>query len=408
MSCLCSFVAGLSTFLPWRVSPRAKILLFRLQKPNLDWLLEQLKLRGNLLALVRESTHCSTPMQIILICVSAFLLLATLLPLIQREAWWIRIFDFPRLQVMVVALATLLIYVLCCDSGSMWDDLVVASQSGIVLFQLSRMVPYTVIGKPQVKPSQEEPKARVSMLVANVRKKNQNTQPLQQLVYEKRPDLVLLLEPDHHWEEQLRALEEQYPHQVKEPLENTYGMLLYSRFPLYRHKIHHLTHEGVPAFECELDAGLELPLKLWCLHPLPPRPGQDTDNRDAELVMVGKRVKDLQQPVMVAGDLNDVAWSHTTRLFQRISHLLDPRRGRGFYNTYHAHIPLFRWPLDHIFHSDHFHLYNMERLQSIGSDHFPVFIHLAYEPDHKEEQEKPQKDPGDEQEAQRKIEQTQE
>jgi hypothetical protein len=76
------------------------------------------------------------------------------------------------------------------------------------------------------------------------------------------------------------------------------------------------------------------------------------------------------------GDLNDVAWSRTTRLFQRISGLLDPRVGRMYVNTFHADYPLLRWSLDHIFHSTDFALVEMKRLPHVGSDHFPVYVAL--------------------------------
>lgn len=118
---------------------------------------------------------------------------------------------------------------------------------------------------------------------------------------------------------------------------------------------------------------------------------------------MGKRVHDATMPVIVCGDLNDVAWSRTTRLFQKTSGLLDPRKGRGFYSTFHARIPGLRFPLDHIFHTEDFRLITMRRLPYIGSDHFPVYASLSYEPSAKGEQEAPIADKSEKQEANRTI-----
>ncbi len=109
-------------------------------------------------------------------------------------------------------------------------------------------------------------------------------------------------------------------------------------------------------------------------------------------------------PVIVAGDFNDVGWSHTTSLFQKVGGLLDPRIGRGLYNTFDADNPLLRYPLDHIFVSDHFRLVELRRLPYFGSDHFAVLTVLEHDPAAAAQQDEPTSDAGDVEEAEEAIE----
>jgi len=216
---------------------------------------------------------------------------------------------------------------------------------------------------------------------------------------------VLLLETDHYWENQMKSLVKDYPHRVLEPKDNTYGMLLYSRLPLSDMTVKYLVEQDIPSIHAWVHLPSGVKVRLYGLHPRPPVPSENprSTEKDAELVMVGKEAATLNAPVIVAGDLNDVAWSYTTALFQRLSRLLDPRKGRGFFNTFSANNPLVRIPLDHVFVSSHFKLISIQRLGHIGSDHFPIYLRLQYENGNQYEQPTPQPTEEDHSIAQEKL-----
>jgi endonuclease/exonuclease/phosphatase (EEP) superfamily protein YafD len=245
--------------------------------------------------------------------------------------------------------------------------------------------PYTNLSKHQIKRSTvEDDDRKLTLMIFNVYQDNRDVASCVKCIHEHDPDLVLLVETDDWWKRQLdNSLIKKYEHQLARPLENTYGMLLYSRFQLIDPQIKFLVEGDVPSIHTKVKLPSGEAIRLYGLHPQPPVPGENprSTERDAEILMVAEEAKNCLEPVIVAGDLNDVAWSYTTELFIKVSRLLDPRRGRGFYNTFHAKHWFFRWPLDHIFCSHHFQLINLKRLGYIGSDHFPILVELALAPE---------------------------
>lgn len=329
-------------------------------------------------------------MQNVLIGFTWVFVIATLLPFVKRESWWIRVFDFPRSQITVGGLACLAGFAFVFNPADLLHGLSLAAISTCTVYQGWELSAYTRLRRQQsLAAEMDEPDRRVRLLIANVLMTNHNTGEFLRLIERADADIIALAEPDHHWERELRTIEDKYPFTIKCPLENTYGMLLYSRLELSDQQIRFRVQQDIPSFTATVRLRNGDEFELHCIHPRPPHVGMDTENRDAELVLVAKEVKDVPRAVIVTGDLNDVAWSHTTRLFLRISGLLDPRIGRMFCNTFHAHYAMFRWPLDHLFHSRAFRLVRLQRGPKTDSDHFPVVVELSYEPEVKKEQERP-------------------
>ena len=342
----------------------------------------------------------------LLACVVIWLSFWSLIP---RDEWWFRGADFPRLQILALGLIA---FILMLIWDAPWDwvrEVILLGLIAAVAYQLKMVLPYTFVWKKQVKTvakTELQPERQISLIVSNVLTPNTQYHLLLQQIRQHQPDLILTLESDAHWEQALSVLEDDYPYRVAVPLDNLYGMHLYSRLALKDIEVKFILSDEIPSIHATVILRSGQPVQLYCLHPKPPSPTEAKDStlRDAELLIVGDQIKDLDESCIVMGDLNDVAWSRTTRLFQRISGLLDPRVGRHFVNTFHADYPLLRWSLDHVFHSTDFALVQMQRLAHIGSDHFPVYVVLQTGRVFEQVQEELEQTEADEQEAQEAIE----
>jgi endonuclease/exonuclease/phosphatase (EEP) superfamily protein YafD len=316
--------------------------------------------------------------------VSLLVLLVTVLPLTLHTHWSVRVFDFPRVQIIAITLLLLMIYAVEGVVGIPAVLTTTWAMMGVLLcvlcYQAAWVFRYTPFSFTEVKKTKKYlSQCSLRILSVNVLQTNTNYHALLHHVEHYRPDVVVTLETNETWEKALAGMDVLYPYTVKVPQENLYGMHLFSRHPLQNVEVRYRIKKDIPSIAADVMLtinGRLRPVKMHFLHPMPPSPTESPTSlsRDQELILLAKEIAGYDEACIVAGDLNDVAWSKTTRLFRKLSGLLDPRIGRGFFNTFHAGIPLLRWPLDHVFHSHHFTLNSIRRLPSIDSDHFPIFI----------------------------------
>lgn len=326
-------------------------------------------------------------MDMLLATTSLLLLAMTLASLLRAETWWIRGLDFPRQQFFWLAMVLLvlsgILAVLQADASLSGPTRVAIVACLLCLgYNGWLLLPYSALSRVTAQSAAApQPGNSVSVLVANVLQTNRDAAPLLDYIRLNSPDIVVTLETDQWWQEQLRPLQASYPSTLFAPKDNLYGMHVFSRLPLTDGQIEYLVQSDVPSMHALLSLPGGRKVRLHALHPAPPAPTENETStpRDAELVAVARSVAEGQLPAIVVGDLNDAPWSDTIRLFLKVGGLLDPRVGRGLFNTFHAGHWFLRWPLDHVFHSPHFSVVDIRRSPAFGSDHFALQVTLVLE-----------------------------
>lgn len=309
------------------------------------------------------------------------LMIASFLPLIRTGAWIVRLCDFPRIQLLVLLLFPLLATAGHSVVGRRYKREHLILMIAIVataIWQLSHAAPFTPVWRKELAGTTEDKCLR--LMVANIEFNNSEFESVMQVLQQHDPDVLLLVEIDDTWKAALAPLRTEYPHRVEVIRDEGLGLALWSKLPIPSQDVKYLVSERRPSIFATLSLPDGTDVRFAGIHPTPPGLDDETEGgrrdsrvRDAELVLVAKEVKaDPDSAWIVAGDFNDVAWSHTTRLFKRLSGLRDPRVGRTLLNTYHADYPLLRYPIDQVFLTEGSTVKSLNRVRLPGSDHFAV------------------------------------
>ncbi|MDT0645876.1 endonuclease/exonuclease/phosphatase family protein [Zunongwangia sp. F260] len=314
---------------------------------------------------------------------SVLLIIISLLSLVHDlSLWYSKVLDFPRLQYLIVGVALLILILLLNKKWNVFSVLVGIGLVAAITLHSIKIFPY-FFGDKAVKDAAElkEESSEIGIVIANVLITNTAYDEFLKIIQEKNPDIILAMEVNKKWIQNLQVLKEKYAYRIEYPLENAYGMAMYSKFPLENQEIKFLNKDDVPSFHTRISLPGGAHFMFHGVHPVAPVPSSKYPDNEGEkevaLVKIGDSVAKDTLPSIVAGDYNDVSWSLTSRLFEESGNLKNVRIGRGLFNTFDSNSIIMRWPLDHFFVTQEFYLSEIERLSKIGSDHFPLYVKLV-------------------------------
>lgn len=307
---------------------------------------------------------------------STILILASLLPLSTNTHWIFRAAEFGKVQLLVMQVILIILGLIILDNKDYLFWTLTSLNGLFVAHHLINLFEFTPLYKVHQKKQCAISSEKISILSANVFQENTQYIRFVSLIQKYKPDIFITMESNHEWEKALYVFENDYPYHIKVPLENTYGIHLYSKLKIQSYTVHYFVAEDLPSIEAKIISKDKYAFTLFAIHPPPPSPTeeQNSNERDGELLSVAKKVRANNDSSLVVGDFNNVAWSRSSKLFRKTSQMIDGRIGKGLISTFHAEYWLLRYPIDLMFHTADIFVTELKRLEHFGSDHFPLLV----------------------------------
>lgn len=217
----------------------------------------------------------------------------------------------------------------------------------------------------------------ITVLSANLLVTNDEYKPQLDLIREVNPDILALQEFNSDWEAVLLKALPEYPYRAVQPASDSFGIALYSKFPIVSGGIEELTRKNLFSVNVSIDLGDKL-VQVLVVHPPPPMPGGGYQMRNEQMQRFAEIAADHDGPLIIMGDFNATPWtSHFTQM-ESVGKLRNARAGHGFHPTYpnrtiHMHMLI---PIDHILVNSQIAVEHFDSKEIRGSDHRNIWSRL--------------------------------
>jgi endonuclease/exonuclease/phosphatase (EEP) superfamily protein YafD len=285
--------------------------------------------------------------------------------------------DFPRVQI-AVGLAAVLALSGLLPGALGWT--VAGTAAACLAYQLWRIRPFTPLVAKEMRFATGSDPNDVTLFAANVLMENRDHDRVAALIRREDPDVLLLMETNARWCAALEPVLASYPTVLRAPRDDYYGMVFAARLPVEEARFARLTEDETPSVFARLRTRAGVAFHFVGLHPRPPVPGVDSEERDTQILYAARFARATDMPLVAMGDFNDAAWSDTAQRFKAYGRYVDPRVGRGIYASFDANNLLIRCAIDQLYVTEDVAVVGFGLGPHVGSDHFPITARIRVDP----------------------------
>ena len=220
--------------------------------------------------------------------------------------------------------------------------------------------------------------AEYSMLHLNLLWTHENPEPVVNWVQEQDADLLSFAELSNVWEPYVVQLHETWPYILHCPEHGKRGgVRIYSKWPMDFDSQYCGVYGTFGKVQVTTPANDVF--TVGSLHLRWPWPASGPK----QLNSLVPNVEKLEKDALIAGDFNATPWSQTVQKFARVGALqVVPGIGPSWL---FQEIPswvtqVIGLPIDQVLHKGRLHILSAEKLEHVGSDHFPIMVRFQIAP----------------------------
>jgi len=225
-------------------------------------------------------------------------------------------------------------------------------------------------------PAEPEGPARLEILSFNVTASNPQRSAVIDYLARSEADIIFLHESSTDWEDALSRSDLPYRVVVAREPGSAFGTLALVGDDTVANVV---ALGDFGQLSIEVVANLDgREIRVLGSHPLSPVSSTRAKARDQQLRTMGRWAARQSVPVVVTGDFNASTWSRGFSLVTKDADLVNSQKGYGIQASWPAGRPLFAIPIDHLVHSPELTTVDRHIGESLGSDHFALFVTVAW------------------------------